>query len=245
MGQHDDEGADGSQTAVAEAVAVGEPVAVAEALAAPADPPGDAADSDSKAEAPAATSPAPPRAPAVPLTLAILVTVVNLGLAAVLLLIRPPQRVERVAETPTMPAPVARLAAQVQRGEHGAPYDLVLTDDDLTATATYFLAQSADVPFSQVRVTVTDGHLEVAAVTTGTAVSVPVRIQANVTAKDGAPVVQVLDVGIGGMPLPTFAHEQVLREANRAVDLSQYTLPVTVDSISLTPGVLEARGAVK
>ena len=53
------------------------------------------------------------------------------------------------------------------------------------------------------------------------------------------------DVGVGGMPLPAFAHEQVLREANRAVDLSRYELPVTVDTIALRDGVLEARGTVK
>ena len=259
MGQQD-EGSDGSQSAVVPAATMTE----VEAAAPPPDPVSEASqiaksgeageanacdettsEPDTVADAPVATAPAPPRGPAVPLKLLLLVTVVNLGLALGLFALRPPQRVERVVEAPAMPAPVAQLAAQVQRGEHGAPYDLVLSDDDLSATAGYFLAQSRDVPFSQVRVTVSNGHVEAAAVTTGTAVSVPVRIQANVIARDGAPVVQVVDVGIGGMPLPAFAHEQVLREANRAVDLSRYDLPVTVDSVALRPGVLEARGTVK
>jgi hypothetical protein len=34
-------------------------------------------------------------------------------------------------------------------------------------------------------------------------------------------------------------------EANRAVDLSRYDVPVTVDSIALQSGVLETRGTVK
>src|SRR3954468_6063870 len=152
---------------------------------------------------------APPRAPGVPIKLLLLVIVVNLGLAFGLFAIRPPQRVERITAVPAMPAQVAQLAAQVQRGEHGAPFDLVLTDDDLSATAGYFLAESKDVPFSQVRAVVSGGHVEASAVTTGLAMAVPVRIQANVIARNGAPVVQVLDVGIGGVPLPTFAHDQV------------------------------------
>jgi hypothetical protein len=217
--------------------------ATAEASEMPADATAEA--SEMPADATVEAAPAPPRAPAIPITLLLLVTVVNLGLALGLFALRPPQRVERVVGVPAMPVPVAQLAAQVQRGEHGAAYDLVLTDDDLSATAGYFLAQSKDVPFSQVRVTVGDGHVEATAVTTGTAVSVPVRIQANVIAGDGIPVVQVIDVTIGGMPLPAFAHEQVLREANRAVDLSRYDLPVTIDSIALRPGVLDVRGTVK
>jgi hypothetical protein len=205
------------------------------------------AEADAASAATSALSPAaaPPRAPGIPIKLLLLVAVVNLGLAFGLFALRPPQRVERITAVPAMPAQVAQLAAQVQRGEHGAPFDLVLTDDDLSATAGYFLAQSKDVPFGQVRAAVSGGHVEVSAVTTGLAVAVPVRIQTSVVARDGAPVVQVLDVGVGGVPLPTFAHDQVLREANRAVDLSRYNLPVTVDSIELRPGVLEARGTVK
>ena len=208
----------------------------------------DAAPSDDPASSADAAPPAvaaPPRGPAVPIKLLILVTVVNLGLALGLLTLRPPWRLERVVVPTAMPAQVAQLAAQVQRGEHGAPYQLLLTDDDLSATAGYFLAQSADVPFSQVRVTVNGGQVEANAVTTGLAMAVPVRIQANVIAQNGAPVVQVTDVGLGGVPLPSFAQEQVLREANRAVDLSRYNLPVTVDTLELRPGVLEARGTVK
>ena len=203
-------------------------------------------DSVSSAEATAAPAEETPRqGPAISLKLLILVTVLNLGLALGLFALRPPWRVERVAAPTALPPQIAALMVQVQQGQHGAPYQLVLTDDDLSATAGYFLAQSKDVPFSQVRVRVAGGKVEATAVTTGLAVAVPVRIEANVIARGGAPVVQVTDVGVGGMPLPAFAHEQVLREANQAVDLSRYSIPVTVDAIVLRDGVLEARGTVK
>ena len=194
----------------------------------------------------AAATEAPPRPrPAVPVKLLLLVTALNVLLAAGLLTLRPPWRVERSDAPPTLPPQVAELQARAARGEHQAPYTLTLTDDELTATARYFLAQSEDVPFSQVRVTVLDGRLEATGVTAGLAVAVPVRIVANVEARNGAPIVSVVDVGIGGVALPTFVREQVLTEANRAVDLSRYELPVTVDAVTLRPGALDVRGTVR
>jgi hypothetical protein len=208
---------------------------------------GDVASADAS---PAAEAPAPSEAeertrPAVPLRLLLLVVALNVLLALGLLTLRPPWRVERAEAPPTLPLQVAALQSRVAQGEHGTPYTLSLTDDELTATARYFLVQSEDVPFSQVRVIVINGHLEATGVTTGLAVAVPVRILANVTARDGNPVVSVADVGIGGMALPSFVREQVLREANQAVDLSRYELPVTVDVVTLRSGVLDLRGTVR
>jgi uncharacterized protein YpmS len=246
MGQQD-QGDDGTHVSGSGAVTVSEvdPTDSSDLPAAPVEDVEGAASPSPPAEASPPSGDLPRRGPAVSLRLLVLATIVNLGLALALFALRPPGRVERVAAPTTLPLQVAALTAQVQRGEHGAPYQLTLTDDDLSATAGYYLAQSQDVPFSQVRVNVAGGKVEANAVTTGLAVAVPVRIQANVVARDGAPVVAVTDVGVGGMPLPAFAHEQVLREANRAVDLSRYHLPVTVDAIAIRDGVLEARGIVK
>jgi hypothetical protein len=202
-----------------------------------------------EAEAPAAEAapdqPEAPSRPGVPLRLLFLVAVVNVLLAVGLLTLRPPWRVERSTVAPPLPAQVAELQARVQRGEHQTPYALTLTDDELTATARHFLAQSDDVPFAQVRVAVVGSHLEVSGVTTGLAVAVPVKVVANAVSLDGAPVVSVADVDVGGLALPPFVREQVLREANQAVDLSRYDLAVTVDAVTLRPGVLEARGMVR
>jgi len=162
-----------------------------------------------------------------------------------LLALRPPWRVERADVPPPLPPQVVELRARVSRGEHEAPYTLTLHDEELTATARYFLAQSEDVPFSQVRVAVVGGRLEATGVTTGLAVAVPVRVLANVEARDGAPMITVQDVGIGGMALPTFVREQALAEANKAVDLSRYDLPVTVDAVTLRDGALDVYGKVR
>lgn len=183
--------------------------------------------------------------PAVSLRWLVLVAILNAALATGLLVIRPPWRVERAATAPELPAQVARLQAQIQRGEHSTPFSLDLTDDDLTATAAYFLARRTDVPFSQVRLAVLDGQVEASAVTTGLAVAVPVRVTANVLARDGQLAIQVMDVDVGGTTLPGFARDEVLRQANQAVDLSRYNLPLIVETVRLRPGQLQALGRVK
>jgi hypothetical protein len=146
---------------------------------------------------------------------------------------------------PPLPPQVVELQARVARGEHGTPYTLTLHDEELTATARYFLAQREDVPFSQVRVAVVRGRLEATGVTTGLAVAVPVRVLANVEAPNSAPVIRVVDVGIGGMALPSFVRQQVLAEANKAVDLSRYEMPVTIDAVTLQDGALYLYGKVR
>lgn len=210
----------------------------------PAQPSPEAAAEEPTADA-APAQPETPSRPGVPLRLLLLVAMVNVLLAVGLLTLRSPWSVERRTAAPPLPAQVAELQARVQRGEHGTPYTLTLTDDELTATARHFLAQSEDVPFTQVRIAVVGNHLEVSGVTTGLAVAVPVKVVANAVARNGAPVVSVVDVDIGGLALPPFVREQVLREANQAVDLSRYDLAVTVDAVALRPGVLEARGMVR
>jgi len=203
------------------------------------------ADAEEPTTEPAPEQPETPSRPGVPLKLLLLVTVVNALLAVGLLMLRPPWRVERSTAAPPLPAEVAELQTRVQRGEHGTPYILTLHDEELTATARHFLAQSEDIPFTQVRVAVVGNHLEISGVTTGLAVAVPVKVVANAGAHDGAPVVSVVDVDIGGLALPRFVREQVLREANRAVDLSRYDLPVTVDAFTFWPGILGVRGTVR
>ena len=202
-------------------------------------------DAEGPSEETAPEQPEAPSRPGVPRRLLLLVAVVNVLLAVGLLTLRPPWRVERSEAAPPLPAQVAELQARVQRGEHGTPYALTLTDEELTATARHYLAQSEDVPFTQVRVAVVGNHLEVSGVTTGLAVAVPVKVVANAAARSGVPVVSVVDVDVGGLALPPFVREQVLREANQAVDLSRYDLAVTVDAVTLRPGVLDVRGTVR
>lgn len=177
------------------------------------------------------------------LTLLVLVDVVLGGLLFVL---RSPWVVPaEPTVAPAMPARVLELQARMAAGQHGQPYRLVLSDDELTALAGAFLAQRSDVPFTRVRVAVNGGKIVVDGVTRGLAVTVPVRVVGTVTTGGGLPRARIEDLSLGDVALPNFVRERVLQDANASLDFSRYDLPVTVDSLDLGAGGVIIAGRLK
>ena len=70
-------------------------------------------------------------------------------------------------------------------------------------------------------------------------------VTGTVSASGGLPRARVDDVSLGGAPLPSFAREQIVRQANASLDFSRYAMPVTVDAIELRPGSMTIRGSLK
>jgi DUF2993 family protein len=175
--------------------------------------------------------------------LVMVLVLVNVVIAALAFVARPPWRTP-VAEAPgsELPPQVRELQRRIADGRPGEPYVLNLSDAELTATAGYFAAAAPDVPFTRIQVAVVGDRVVVNAVTRGLAIPVPVRAIVLLTAAEGAPAARVEDVRVAGAGLPAFARDQVLREANASLDLSQYRLPVTVDSLDLATGGLVIRG---
>jgi hypothetical protein len=175
-----------------------------------------------------------------------LLVVANIALGSVLLLLRSPGRTaEALAAPPALPAPAAELQAAIAESRHGEPYVLALSDAELTATASYFLAQAPEIPFGQVKVAVTDAAVVADGVTKGLVVPVPVRVVASVEARDGLPRLDLKDVGLGKMALPAAVRDQVIRAANASLDLSRYDMPMTVDVVEPRPGGITVRGTIK
>ncbi|MBI4491538.1 MAG: hypothetical protein HY690_01950 [Chloroflexi bacterium] len=175
-----------------------------------------------------------------------LLAALNLVLGAALLAVRPPGRVvDEVAPPPELPAPVQALMAQIDQGRSGTPYTLNLSDDDLTAMVGYFLARSPNIPFTQVRVTVSDRAVSAEGVTRGLAVRLPVRVVGSVGARNGLPLARVENVSLGDTALPAFVRDQVVREVNASLDFSRYSMPVAVDALELRPGGMAVRGTIK
>jgi hypothetical protein len=177
----------------------------------------------------------------------VLVVLANLLIGAALFALRPPRGAppEPLIPPPPLPAPVAELRSRLAAGQHGEPYTLAMTDDELTALAAWSLANAPDVPFTRVKVAVTGDRVIAEGVTRGLAVTVPVRIVGTVAAADGLPRVTIQDVSLGDTPLPPFVRDQILREANASLDFSRRPMPVTVDAVELRPGGLTVRGVLK
>ena len=184
---------------------------------------------------------------ATPARVSIALLVVNLLLGVALLAMRSPaRRPATEAATPSLPPQVERLRGRIDAGHRGEAYSLTLSDAELTQTAAYFLASAPDVPFDRVRVAAeADNRVRVEAVTRGLAVTVPVAATTAIGSRDGTPWVRVEAVSLAGVPVPTFVREQVLRDANRSLDLARYPLSVTVDVVESRPGALTLRGSIK
>ena len=168
--------------------------------------------------------------------------VANLVLGVGLFALRPPGRADTTAPPPELPAQIQALAARMDGQHRGEDYTLTLSDADLTAAVANFLATSPEVPFGDVRVAVTGGRVVVNGTARGAALRVPIRATLTVVARDGHPVIQVENVSLGATTLPKFARQQIIDQANASLDLSQYDLGVTVESLTLGEGTLTVRG---
>jgi hypothetical protein len=176
-----------------------------------------------------------------------LLVAANVVLALVLFLLRSPAgSIEAVRVPPyQLPAQIVTLQDRIVEGPSGEPYALNLTDDELTAAVGYFVARAPDVPFTRLRVAVIGDRILVDGVTKGLAVTVPVQATVSLSTENGLPQAHIEAVSLGGVILPSFVQDQVLRQANASLDLSRYPMPITVDGIEQRPGGLTIRGTLK
>jgi transposase len=175
-----------------------------------------------------------------------LIGLANVVLALLAFTLRGP--VDAPAErlsTPALPANISGLSERVAAGSHGEAYSLTLSDAELTAAAGYFAARSPEIPFTRIQISVIGNRVVVDAVTRGMAVPVPVEATVALAAVHGSPNARVEDVRVAGSGVPTFIHDQVLRQANASLDLSRYDLPVSVDELELRNGSITISGVLK
>ena len=174
-----------------------------------------------------------------------LLSVANLLLGVGLFAVRSPERVAIVAATPALPAQIAALEALMDGNHHGQPFTLTLTDAELANTVAYFIAESnGAIPFSDVSVTIGNDQLVVNGKARGGAFVVPVRATLTASVANGVPVFAIEDVGLGRTPLPTFVRDQVIQQANAALDLSAYDLGVTLQSLTLGDHLVTIVGTI-
>jgi hypothetical protein len=145
---------------------------------------------------------------------------------------------------PALPPQAAELEARINAGASGEPYEVTFSESDLDQLAAYGLAESPDIPFRDVRVTILDDHFLVDGVTTGTVIPVPVRAVVTLTADNGTPVVRVEDVSLGGIPLPESVRNRVRDDVNQSLDPSRLKLPLTLDSVAQQRGSVTLRGHI-
>jgi hypothetical protein len=146
---------------------------------------------------------------------------------------------------PALPPEIQDLQVRLASGHHDEPYAVSLTDAELTAALAHYAATVPDVPFTGIQATILGDQVAVDAVTRGLAIPIPVHATVSLSASNGVPAARVNDVRIAGAALPASVHDQLRRQANSSLDLSQYDLPLTVDTLQLSPGNLAFAGQLK
>lgn len=175
-----------------------------------------------------------------------LLTVANLVLGVTLLATGGgAPRVEAIAPPPKLPAQLVDLAASIDEGRHGEPYELVLSEEELTAAAAYFLSFTPEVPFTRLKISISGEKVTVDGMTKGLPVTAPVRVTGTVVAKGGLPQASVDDVSLGETALPGFLRDRIVREINASLDFSRYPMALSVDVLELQPGGVTIRGRIK
>jgi hypothetical protein len=174
-----------------------------------------------------------------------LLSVANLLLGVGLFSVRSPERVDRNAPPPDLPAQIKALEALMDGNHRGQTFTLALTDAELSDAVANYLASSPDISFSDVRVTVGNGEVVINGKARGAALAVPVRATLAVGVENGTPVIRITRVSLGRTGLPKFVSDQIIAQANASLDLSHYDLGVTLESITLGEHVVTVRGTIK
>jgi hypothetical protein len=174
-----------------------------------------------------------------------LLSVANLLLGVGLFAVRSPERVDRNAPPPELPAQIKALEALMDGGHGGQPFTLTLTDAELSAAVANYLASTPDIPFSDVHIFVSKDEVVVNGKARGAALTVPVRAILAVSVANGTPVIQIKQISLGRTGLPKFVSDQIIAQANTSLDLSIYDLGVTLQSITLDQGFVTVQGTIK
>ncbi len=177
----------------------------------------------------------------------VLIAMANILLGLALLTLHSPVRAvpDDATNPPDLPRPIQQLLGRIDQGSHGEPYTLLLTDAELTAATSYFLASDPSLPFTRARITNTGGNMMLDGVTRGTGLAIPVRVTAAVGAADGIPWARVENISLGDTGLPGFIRDQIIQQINASLNFSQYDLLIRVDAVDLGRGSVAIRGSIK
>lgn len=159
--------------------------------------------------------------------------------------------------TPTAtPTPVPALsptltATPTPTGESGiypgAPFELVLTEQEVTDLANKRLAAQPDSPLSDVYVRFESGLVIAGGkVRLGLFLTLDVEVTAVIRVENGKPIPEIVDVRVGGKPAPGPLRAQLQKMADPYLKRwADANLAVTVEKVEITRGQARIVGEYK
>lgn len=146
-----------------------------------------------------------------------------------------------VVEPVRDPEIVALLGHIAEGGHSGEPWQVTLTQLEADQTITWYLKRYPQIPFAHPRVTITPDY--VAGEGDALVAGLPIHVsgKAQVTLKDGLPVVKILDLSL---PLPGNLRQTVEDEIQVQLGRAE-RLPVRFSSAQWRDGEVVVRGYIR
>jgi hypothetical protein len=137
---------------------------------------------------------------------------------------------------------VVALLEYIDSGEHsGESWQVNLTELEAEQTITWYLQKYPQIPFEHPNITITSDYVGGEGDVTITGVRIHVSGKANVTLKDGLPVVKILEMNL---PLPASIRNRIEQEIQIQLQRADL-LPVRFTSADWGDGVVIVEGVIR
>lgn len=164
-----------------------------------------------------------------------------------------PTPTQTATSTPTptvvsLPTATATPTTPTEVGVYpGAPFELVLTEREVTDIAQKRLAAQPDSPLSDVYIRFEPGQVVAGGkVRMGLFLTLDAEVVAVIQVVDGKPVPEIVDVRVGGKPAPGPLRAQLQKMADPYLQRwAEANLAVTVEQVEITRGQARIVGQYK
>jgi len=146
------------------------------------------------------------------------------------------------------PAPTVTPTPTQEAGIYpGAPFELVLTEQEVTDTVNQRLATQPDSPLRDVYIRFESGSVVAGGkVRMGLFLTLDVEVVAVIQVVDGKPIPEIVDVRVGGKPAPAPLRSQLQKMADPYLQRwADANLAVTVEKVEITRGQTRIVGKYK
>ena len=124
------------------------------------------------------------------------------------------------------------------------PFRVVFTDDEIQREIERELAQQSGAPYRNVRVTFRPGEAVVSGQVNASGLWVDATVHADVTVRDGKPVVTITRVNLGPIPLPGRVKDDLTKAVADMLVGAEH-LPVRFTAITLDAGRITIQGVTR
>jgi hypothetical protein len=146
--------------------------------------------------------------------------------------------------TPATLTSLDELDKAIQAGQHGVPFRLIFTEQDISNEIDTYLRSSGDIGFSNIRVTLQPGAAVIAGKAHVVAFDVNFKATTTVVMTNGRPRLKVLQIDVLGGLLPGFVKDALIGMIEQQADLPLLAdLPVSIASVDLEQGQAVVSGS--